>query len=46
MPLDNLAADGETTSGPLVLVFHMQALEDGEDAIEILLVETDTVILY
>jgi hypothetical protein len=46
VPLDNLPADGETHPGPFILTFHVQALEDGEDAVEILLVETDAVILY
>jgi hypothetical protein len=44
MPIDYLAADGETYSGPLAFTFLMQALENGEDAIEVLLVKSDSVV--
>ena len=44
MPIDYLAADGETYSGSLVFTFLVQALEDSEDAVEVLLVKPDAVI--
>jgi hypothetical protein len=46
MPIDYLSADGETYSGPLVFTFLVQALENGEDAVEVLLVKPDAVIHY
>jgi hypothetical protein len=44
--VDDLAANGETHSGPLVFTFLMQALKHIEDAVEILFVKPDAVILY
>jgi hypothetical protein len=46
MPIDYLAADGETYAGAFVFTFLVQALEDGEDAVEVLLVKPDSVIGY
>jgi hypothetical protein len=46
MPVNYFAADGETDSRALVFAFHVQPLEDGEDAVEILLVKPDAVIRY
>jgi hypothetical protein len=44
--IDDLAADSQTYSGTLVFTFLVQALEDSEDAVEVLLVEPDAVIHY
>src|ERR1051325_6273319 len=38
-------ADGEADAGAFILVAGMQALEDGEDFIEVLFVEADAVVL-
>jgi hypothetical protein len=46
MPIDYLATDGETYSGPFVFTFLMQTLENGEDAVEVLLIKSDAVIHY
>jgi hypothetical protein len=44
--VDYLAADGQTYSGALVFTLIVQALKHGKDAVEILFVKPDTVILY
>jgi hypothetical protein len=46
MPVDYLAADGEAYSGPFVFTFLVQPLEDGKDAVEVLLIKPNTVIRY
>ena len=44
--LDNLAANGKADACPLVFALTVQALEGGENAVEILFVKTDPVILH
>jgi hypothetical protein len=46
VPIDYFATDGETYSGPLVFTLLVQALENREDAIQVLLIKPDAVILY
>ena len=46
MAFDDLAADGQADTGSFVTFMTMQALENGEDTIEVFLVEADAVILY
>jgi hypothetical protein len=44
MPIDYLSADSETYSGSLVFTLLVQALKDGEDAVEVFLVKPDAVV--
>jgi len=46
MALDDLAADGQTQARALILVTTVQALKGSEDAVEVLFVESDTVVFH
>src|SRR5947209_17048592 len=46
MPLDNLAADCQPHPGTLVFPPAVQALEGGEDSVQVLFIETDAVVLH
>src|SRR3990172_3571473 len=46
MALNDLAADGQAHARALVLVTSVQALKDIEDAVEVLFVESDTIVFY
>src|SRR5437588_7050640 len=45
VPLDDLAADGQPNPGALVLPAAVQALERGEDPVQVLFLEADAVVL-
>src|SRR5947209_6196963 len=46
MPLDNLAADSQPHPGALVFPPAVQAMEGGEDPVQVLFIETDAVVLH
>ncbi len=46
MPLGNLTADGEPDTCPIIFKTTVQALENGEDPVEILHVKTDAVVFH
>jgi hypothetical protein len=46
MPLGNLTADCEPDTCPIIFKTTVQALENGEDPVEILLVKTDAVVFH
>src|SRR5438045_1176512 len=45
MPFDNFSDDGQSDTGPFILPSSVQPLKDGENAIKILLIKTNAVIL-
>src|SRR5208283_1742035 len=45
VPFHYLLTDGQSHTGPLVFAPSMQSLERGENPFEVLLIETNTVIL-
>ena len=44
VPVGNLAADSQTNAGALILGSAVQALENGEDAVQIFFIKPDAVI--
>src|SRR5690348_12924353 len=45
VPVHYPAANGKADAGPLILCAAMQTLKDGKDLVEVLFVETDTIVL-